>query len=105
MPTGSIFFGPFVEPTTAVAGEAVGAGEAVDFRPNHDFLAGEADAAGDAAVDVVSFFLVRFGLAGLGDTAGEASVAAVAAGEASFLARLCLAGVADASGLALGAGV
>ena len=93
-----------------MAGEAAAAGEVEGVRENHFFLAGEAEAAGDAAGDAdavaeASFFLDRFGLAGLGDTAGEAAVAAVAAGEAAFLARLCLAGVADASGLTVGSGV
>lgn len=70
-------------------------------KENHFFLAGDAEAAGDAAV-AASFFLECFVLAGAGDAL--VSAVAVAAGEAAFLACLCLAGEAEAAGLALGDG-
>lgn len=70
VPVGSTAFVVFAV-DVAVTGEVAGAGEAA-FEPNQERLAG------------------------LGDTAG----AAVAAGEASFLECLCLAGLAEACGVA-----
>ena len=85
----------------AAAGDAPVSGP----KENHFFLAGDSEAAGDAAV-AASFFLERFVLPGAGDAlvSGAAVAAAVAAGEAAFLACLCLAGEAEAPGLALGEG-
>ena len=62
-------------------------------------MAGEAVGAGEA------FLKSQEGLAGVGvgvNAAGDAAIAAVAAGEAAFFKRLCLAGLEEASALAAG---
>lgn len=75
---------------------------------NQDFFAGLADAAGVALMAALAAgeasFLTRFFLAGLADASGLAAgdSAALAAGEASFLARLCLAGLGDSWAAGLG---
>lgn len=104
----------------AATGEVDGAG--VSARWNQVRLAGVVAAAGDAVtpgdavgaepVAVVFSFLTRLRLAGLGETSGAVlaeagvGVTVAVAVEASFLECLCfLAGLAEVSGLALGAGV
>ena len=113
VPVGSTRFVAFavVELLTAevaATGEVAGVGD-TGLRENHGCLAGAGDAAaGDSAMAAAaSFFLERFCLPGLGDAAtGDSAAAAVAAGEASrFLECLCLAALADASGLAVGVGL
>ncbi len=89
VPAGSLAFDVFalaelelaLDGALAATGDAAGAGVSVLW--NQERLAGEAVAAGDAAA--------------AGDALGAEAVAAVV----SFLARLCLAGLGEASGVAL----
>lgn len=74
---------------------------------NHDFLAGDASAAGDELVALwvdaaaVSFFFERFCFSAVAEAAGLA----LAAGEASFLAeRLCFSAAGEVLGLSFAAG-
>ncbi len=94
----------------AATGAGAGVGDA-DFDPNHECLAGEGETAatGDVASSVVVArdlsFLTRLCLAGEASGTEEAAAGdSAAAGEASFLACLCLAGLGEFSGLAAGEG-
>lgn len=86
-------------------GDTLGAGDASFFArvrfaglgEASGLVAGDADGAGDAS------FFARFGFA-VGEASGLVAGDVDGAGDASFFARLCLAGLAEASGLALGAG-